>query len=117
MIHSSSRVEQKDQKERALKLALTGAVKETIVEEGVLADYLLYSLNRMHALGYVEAYGLPGPCDEIVTVLEAIARKLGFLSASNVPDVHAAARAFLSHFRSGKLGHLTLDDIPLIREG
>lgn len=45
-------------KERGLKLALTGAIKDSIVGEHVLADYLLYILNTHKSTLYVDHYKL-----------------------------------------------------------
>ena len=41
-------------------------MKESIVGKQAIADYLLYSLNRLNAWeGYVKAWGLDGPTDDI----------------------------------------------------
>ncbi len=52
-----------------LKLALTGAVKDVVLGEVMLVDFLLYALNlpmagaARHA--YVKMWNLPGPVDRV----------------------------------------------------
>uniref|UniRef100_A0A8C8SBZ4 G domain-containing protein n=1 Tax=Pelusios castaneus TaxID=367368 RepID=A0A8C8SBZ4_9SAUR len=63
--------------ETGMKLALCGAIRDHLVGEGVMADYLLYTLNKQQQLSYVEHYGLGEPCDDIESVLKRVAMKLG----------------------------------------
>jgi hypothetical protein len=59
---------------------LPGAVKESIVGKQLIADYLLYSLNRLNAWEvYVKAWSLDGPTDDIEHLLRTIAQKTGTL--------------------------------------
>ncbi len=58
-------------------------MKESIVGKQAIADYLLYSLNRLNAWeGYVKAWGLDGPTDDIEHLLRGIAQKTGTQPAS-----------------------------------
>lgn len=96
-----------------LRLALTGAVKESIVGKQAIADYLLYSLNRLNAWeGYVKAWGLDGPTDDIEHLLRRIAQKTGAKQVEGTDDLEVAAHHFLKRFHAGGFGSLTLDDVP-----
>lgn len=106
--------------ETGLKLALCGTILDHLVGEDVMADYLLYSLNRLQKFSYVERYGLGDPSDDIQHVLKRIAVKLGKTQrvtaitgvgniAITVPNYSAAAYDFIRAFRSGKLGQVMLD--------
>ena len=54
-----------------------GAIKDTILGEVVVADFLLYCLNRLPGPPtYADVFGVP-PSDDIDLVLAAIGRKLG----------------------------------------
>ena len=64
--------------EDGLKLALTGAIKENIVDPVTLADYLLFLLNQKGQLSYVSTCGLTAPSDDIDAVLDSLAGKMGF---------------------------------------
>ncbi|KAG8517487.1 Mitochondrial ribosome-associated GTPase 1, partial [Galemys pyrenaicus] len=106
--------------ETGLKLALCGAVLDHLVGEETLADYLLYTLNRHELFGYVQHYGLGGACNNVASLLERVALKLGKARKVKVltgtgdvnvtqPDYPAAARHFLRTFRLGLLGPVMLD--------
>ncbi|XP_054655526.1 mitochondrial ribosome-associated GTPase 1 isoform X1 [Dunckerocampus dactyliophorus] len=62
--------------ETGMKLALCGTILDHLVGEDIIADYLLYSLNRLEKFSYVEKYNLQEPSDDIQHVLKRIAVKL-----------------------------------------
>lgn len=106
--------------ETGMKLALCGTILDHLVGEDVIADYLLFTLNRLERFGYVEKYGLGEPCDNIEQVLKCIAIKLGktqrvkaITGVGNititVPNYTAAAYDFIRAFRKGELGKVMLD--------
>ncbi len=61
-----------------LRLALTGAIKDELVETTELARYLLYTLNRKGAHEYVTKFGLTSATDDIQTVLQAVGTRYKF---------------------------------------
>lgn len=89
-----------------MRLGLVGAIRDQRIGEEILADYLLFTLNRLRAFRYARRYGLQAPTDDITEVLRAIGKKLGN------SDTNACARFFLKEYRESELGRLTLDDIP-----
>jgi len=96
--------------EVGLKLALTGAVKDSILGKEVLADYLLFTLNSRGDTSYVTNWGLKEPSDDIHVVLQGIAKHVGFGKANDNsfhPD--AAATLFVQKYREGFFGAFTLD--------
>uniref|UniRef100_A0A4W4EDG9 Mitochondrial GTPase 1 n=1 Tax=Electrophorus electricus TaxID=8005 RepID=A0A4W4EDG9_ELEEL len=106
--------------ETGMKLALCGTILDHLVGEDVIADYLLFSLNRLQQFGYVERYDLEAPCDDIQHVLKHIAVKLGKTQrvkaitgvgdiTMKVPNYTAAAYDFIRAFRKGELGKVMLD--------
>ncbi|XP_034630896.1 mitochondrial ribosome-associated GTPase 1 isoform X1 [Trachemys scripta elegans] len=106
--------------EAGMKLALCGAIRDHLVGEGVMADYLLYTLNKQQQFSYVERYGLGEPSDDIESVLKRVALKLGKTHKVKVltgtgdvnviaPDYSAAAYELLRTFRKGELGQVLLD--------
>ena len=94
-----------------MRLALTGAVKDSQVGEERLADFLLFYLNQRNIFSYVAHYRLPDPSDNIDTVLEGIAGYIGAKLSEGEPHKLVAARHFLRAFRDGSLGRFTLDDL------
>ncbi|XP_071604958.1 mitochondrial ribosome-associated GTPase 1 isoform X1 [Heliangelus exortis] len=106
--------------ETGMKLALCGAIHDHLVGQDVMADYLLYALNKQQQFGYVERYGLAEACDDIEQVLRSLAlaqrqvQKVKLLTGTGnvnvtVPNYTSAAYKFLRDFRTGLLGRVTLD--------
>ena len=98
--------------ERAFKLALTGAMKEGIVDDIALADYLLYVLNRKEGQPLAKYYQLKEPIDEIYAFLYHVTIVENFKplkNSGNDPDFLRAARYIIALFRKGKFGLITLD--------
>ena len=94
--------------ESMLKLALCGNVKDTIVPPETIADYLLYHIN-LHA---PESYASwCEPTNEIMVLLDALARKQGRLKKGGEPDYEAAALQFIQKWRAGELGRFVLDEV------
>uniref|UniRef100_A0A8D2ZUB6 G domain-containing protein n=1 Tax=Scophthalmus maximus TaxID=52904 RepID=A0A8D2ZUB6_SCOMX len=106
--------------ETGMKLALCGTILDHLVGEDVIADYLLYSLNRLGKFSYVEKYNIQEPSDDIQHVLKRIAVKLrktqrvtaitgiGNITVT-IPNYTAAAYDFIRAFRKGELGQVMLD--------
>ncbi|XP_047459934.1 mitochondrial ribosome-associated GTPase 1 [Mugil cephalus] len=106
--------------ETGMKLALCGTILDHLVGEDIIADYLLYSLNRLGRFSYVEKYDLQEPSDNIQHVLKRIAVKLrktqrvkAITGVGNItvtiPNYTAAAYDFIRAFRKGELGLVMLD--------
>ncbi|XP_069719765.1 mitochondrial ribosome-associated GTPase 1 [Phaenicophaeus curvirostris] len=106
--------------ETGMKLAVCGAIRDHLVGEDVMADYLLYALNKRQQFGYVQRYGLAEACDDIRVLLKHVAlargrtQKVKVLTGTgnvNVTTLNypAAAYEFLRDFRAGRLGRVTLD--------
>ncbi|KAI3363154.1 hypothetical protein L3Q82_011803 [Scortum barcoo] len=106
--------------ETGMKLALCGTILDHLVGEDIMADYLLYSLNKLEKFSYVEKYDLREPSDDIQYVLKRIAVKLkktqrvkAITGVGNItvtiPNYSAAAYDFIRAFRKGELGQVMLD--------
>ncbi|NXE47883.1 MTG1 GTPase, partial [Casuarius casuarius] len=106
--------------ETGMKLALCGAIRDHLVGEDIMADYLLYTLNKHQQFRYVQRYGLAEACDDIEHVLKRVALTLGKMQKVKVLtgtgnvnvttlDYSAAAYELIRAFRAGHLGRVTLD--------
>jgi len=96
-----------------LRLALTGAIKDSIVGAEVLADYLLYILNNFNSKEYAKVLKV-NPHTIIDKLLQEIAIKYNFKLPGNTLDKEASARLFIKKYRLGTYGRFTLDDITTI---
>lgn len=94
--------------EAMLKLALCGSVKDTIIQPVLLADYLLFHINRMDPTLYSK---FSEPTNSIETLLGDIARQTGRLQKGGVPDFVATALWMVQKWRNGELGRFLLDDV------
>lgn len=106
--------------ETGMKLAVCGTILDHLVGEDIIADYLLYTLNKHQQFSYVDHYELGEASDDIQTVLKKIAVKLGktqkmtaITGVGNInitmPNYSAAAYDFIRAFRKGTLGKVMLD--------
>ena len=94
--------------ETMLKLAICGSVKDSIITPTILADYLLYHLNRQDP-GLYEEY--TRPTNDIDVLLDGVARRTGKLRRYGEPDLEASATWIIQRWRSGLLGNFVLDTI------
>lgn len=105
--------------EQGLKLALCGCTQDHLVGDELIADYLLYRMNKAQNFDYIKLMGLEEPTDKIIEVLVAWARKNEkyekVRSADQIqmvlrPNTKAAAQFMLKQFRTGILGRIFLDE-------
>ncbi|XP_077980889.1 mitochondrial ribosome-associated GTPase 1-like [Glandiceps talaboti] len=100
-----------------MKLALCGTLQDHHIGHDIIADYLLYWLNKHSRFEYVEMFGMDQPSDDIMYVLTFLAKKLGKTQHIKAldgtreirPNYDAAASYMLKSFREGKLGKVILD--------
>ncbi|KAL8838810.1 MAG: hypothetical protein Q9176_004883 [Flavoplaca citrina] len=94
--------------EAMLKLALCGSVKDTIIAPTTLADYLLFHLNADDPSVYGDYVS---PTNDVMVLLDAMARKTGRLQKGGEPDIEASALWLIQRWRNGHLGHFLLDEV------
>ena len=93
-----------------MMLAYTGAVKEGVIDIEELAARLMELLLRFYPQTLFDRYkveaeqGTPG-----YLLLEEAGRKRGYLLAKGEIHTERMAKVLLDEYRSGKLGHFTLE--------
>ncbi|XP_070562759.1 mitochondrial ribosome-associated GTPase 1-like isoform X2 [Ptychodera flava] len=100
-----------------MKLALCGTLQDHKVGQEIIADYLLFWLNKNSRFEYVDVFGLDQPSDDIIFVLTHLAKTLGKMQRVRAldgtrtiqPNHDAAASHMLRCFRTGQLGKFVLD--------
>lgn len=95
--------------EVGLKLALTGAISDDVVDVEELVFQILKYLRETNPAGLKERYKLEDLPENSEELLRNIGKKRGFLQAGGVVDMGKAARTVLLEFRAGKMGLITLD--------
>ncbi|XP_073974220.1 mitochondrial GTPase 1 [Rhodnius prolixus] len=104
--------------EEGLKLASVSTMQDHLVGPQIIADFLLFWLNKNNNFSYVNYLGLREPSDVITEVLTLTAVNLnktvkirsveqGYIKVQ--PDLDAAAYHFISAFRRGEFGKVMLD--------
>lgn len=93
-----------------MKLAYTGAVKEDVIDTEELASNLMELLWKYYPQTVTDRYKVDMPSDTPgYMLLEEAGRKRGFLLARGEINTERMAKVLLEEYRSGKLGHFTLE--------
>jgi len=93
-----------------LHLAFTGAVKDEIIDVETLAARLLENLLLLEPEGLCTRYKLKDTeFENGFFILEAIAKKRGFIVSGGEPDYLRTAHIVLDEYRSAKIGRITLE--------
>lgn len=94
-------------------LAVTGAIRDEVVDTEALAANLLVRLREMYPESIRNRYKFtPEPEASGFELLETAAKKRGFLISGGEYDTERMAAVLLDEFRSGKLGRITLESPP-----
>jgi ribosome biogenesis GTPase A len=94
-----------------MALAFTGAVKEDVIDLEELACRLIELLHKRYPQALKDRYGIELP--EGTTgyeLLEAAAKKRGFLMARGELNTERMAKVLVDEYRSAKLGRFTLEE-------
>lgn len=102
----------KQEEAAMLHLAITGAVKDEVVDITLLAAELCSILQSGYPQSFAERYKLN--VDELMQmqqheIMEAIGKSRGFLAKGGVVDIERTASILLDEFRAAKLGRITLE--------
>lgn len=94
-------------------LALTGAIKDSILDIESLAAVLCSRLVKSYPALLCARYKLESIPEELqpYQVVELIGKKRGFLVSGGEINTERTANMLLDEFRSGKIGRITLDNI------
>lgn len=94
-------------------LALTGAIKDDVLDVERLARVLLHRLRTLYPAELAARYKLSDwealTDAELVT---AIGKKRGCLIPGGMVDTERVSNLLLDEFRSGRIGRLTIDTLP-----
>ena len=99
-----------------VNLALTGAIRQELLEEEELSMELLNFLQREYPELLRARYAPEGeewnfPMDS-AELLKKIALARNLIKAGSEPDYQRASKMVLDDFRNGKTGKITLEDVP-----
>ena len=98
-----------DSQEVGELLAATGAVKDDVLDREALAANLLVRLRELYPEAIAQRYGLTSPNAAGWEMLEAAAKRRGFLAGRGEYDTERMAAVLLDEFRGGKMGRIMLE--------
>ena len=94
----------------ACRLAFTGAIKDDVLDVEAIAMKLLSYLADNYPDSLISRYKIEiSDSDSGFDLLEKVGRKRGMLISGGEVNTERAAITVLDEFRSGKLGHITLE--------
>lgn len=94
-----------------VKLALLGSVKDDILPHRQLALMLLDKLRDLYPSSFKGRYGIEQSSDSQNDLVNLATARKFILPGGNL-DLDRAERTVLTEFKEGKLGRLTIDEIP-----
>ncbi|KAJ1919987.1 AP-3 complex subunit delta [Mycoemilia scoparia] len=96
---------------KAIKVALTGGIRDDVADVEIMADFLLYTLNQQDKMDYHKKLKLAHPTDDLTQFLNELGKRIGSLGPGGQVDTYAAAQFFVNKYRDGFFGQICLDDI------
>ncbi len=101
-----------EDKNIALKLAWTYAINDEVLDIEQTVYQLLEVLAVKIPQNLCERFKIENLPNAGHEILNEIGKKRGCIRKGGVVDVEKTARLILSEFRAGKIGKVTLDDLP-----
>ncbi|MDR4886517.1 ribosome biogenesis GTPase YlqF [Fredinandcohnia sp. QZ13] len=98
-----------EDQEVGLKLATTGAIKDTILNLQDIAVYALRFLEENYPENLKQRYALEEIPDDIVLLFDEIAKRRGTRISGGVTDYDKTAELIIREIRTEKLGRLTFE--------
>lgn len=98
-----------DDQEVGYKLAVTGAIKDTILNLQDIAVYTLKFLMKEYPHRLKERYQLQEIPEEIVELFDAIGKNRGCLMSGGMIDYDKTSEIIIRDIRSEKFGRITLE--------
>ncbi|MFD1735797.1 ribosome biogenesis GTPase YlqF [Bacillus salitolerans] len=92
-----------------LRLATTGAIKDTILNLQDVAVFALRFLSTHYPVEFKERYQLDEIPDEIVDLFDEIGKRRGCLMGGGMVDYDKTSELVLREIRGGKVGKLTFE--------
>ncbi len=93
----------------ALRLAITGAIKETAMTHEDIAFYLIGYLMKRYPETLKQRFELDNLAEDEYSILEQIGAKRGCIKARKLLDLHKVSSIVVHEYRAGNLGGLCLE--------
>ena len=99
-----------EDQEVAVRLAMTGAIRDDTLDKEALAARLLALLHESYPAAVEARYKIPQDAEGTgYELMEQMAKNRGMLLSGGVPNTERAAITLLDEFRGAKLGRISLE--------
>ena len=95
--------------ETGFKLAVTGAIKDSVIQMQELAIYALKFLEERYPERLKERYGIDGVDEDLAVTFDIIAKRRSFILPGGEVDYDMTAEAIVRDIRNQYLGRVTFD--------
>ncbi|MGB9779279.1 MAG: ribosome biogenesis GTPase YlqF [Caldanaerobacter sp.] len=99
-----------EDKTTGLMLAITGAIKDEILDVEEVALYLVFILKNRYPDHLINRYKLDKIWEEEIKIIEEIGKKRGCFVSGGKVDFMKASFLLLEDFRRGNLGRISLEE-------
>ena len=96
------------------RLAVTGAIKNTVLEFEDVGIFLLEHLMEAHPDILQKRYNLEALPASAIEIFDEIGRRRGCMRKGGFADTHKVSEILINDFRNGALGRLTLETPAMI---
>ncbi len=94
-----------------LRLAASGAIKDTVMEYEAVALYVLAFLSKDYSQALSDRYKISADVTDSDALLTEIGRRRGGLRKGGVVDLHKASEVVIGDLRTGAFGPVTLETV------
>ncbi len=98
------------------RLAITGAIKDTVTEKEDIAYYAIEYLMEQYPQLLMERYQIDEMPQQPIEVMDLIAQNRGCVRKGGMADLYKVSEIILNEYRSGGLGRITLETIELAEQ-
>jgi len=105
-----------ENKNSGLRLAATGAVKDTAMDYADVAFFAIGYLMKAYPEAIAERYQIDLIPDEALELMDLIGKKKGCLRKGGNIDYDRVSRIFLTEMRAGMLGPITMETPEIVEK-
>ena len=98
-----------ENQEQALILASLSSIKEEILDNDLLASFILKKLMELYPDRVEERYGIVDLDDDLIEAYDIIAKRRGALSRGGIADYEKVSNIIINDLKNGYFGEITLD--------
>lgn len=103
-----------DPEECGYRLAISGAIKNTVIEFEDVAMYLAEFLLAHYPEALCQRYQLKALPETGIELFDLIGQRRGCMRRGGIADTHKVAEILINEFRDGQLGRITLETPDMV---